>query len=145
MLRDVPEPALLVAVLDDERRPLVTAGIAIRAFPIGPHRALVQHRIPDAQAQPVHHHPVLPAGVDHDLGPHLADAVVVLDPDADRPIALEQHVEHAHALVRIHAMLAGVLEHHLIELAAHHLPRLRALVRLVVPEVKRRRLACPSR
>jgi hypothetical protein len=41
--------------------------------------------------------------------------------------------------VRIDAVLAGVLEHHLIELAAHDLPGLRALVRLVVVEVERRR------
>src|SRR5262249_33166416 len=34
---------------------------------------------------------------------------------------------------------AGVLEEHLIELAPHDLPGLRALVRLVVPEVERGR------
>ncbi len=66
-------------------------------------------------------------------------AVLGLDAHADGPVALEQHVEHAHALVRLHAVLAGVVEHHLVELAAHHLPGLRALVRLVVPEVERRR------
>ena len=37
------------------------------------------------------------------------------------------------------AALDRFIEHHLVELAAHHLPRLRALVRLVVPEVERRR------
>jgi hypothetical protein len=37
-------------------------------------------------------------------------------------------------------MRTRILEHQLVELAAHHLPRLRALVRLVVPEVKGRRL-----
>jgi hypothetical protein len=52
---------------------------------------------------------------------------------------LHQHVEHAHALVRVDAVLARVLEHHLVELAAHDLPGLRALVRLVVPEVEGRR------
>ena len=53
--------------------------------------------------------------------------------------AFQQHVEHAHALVRLDAVLARVVEHHLVELAAHHLPGLRALVRLVVPEVEGRR------
>jgi len=36
-------------------------------------------------------------------------------------------------------MLAGVVEHHVIEFAAHDLPGLRAFVRLVVPEIERRR------
>ena len=44
-----------------------------------------------------------------------------------------------HAFVRVHAVLARVVEHHLVELAADDLPGLRALVRLVVPEVERRR------
>ena len=47
---------------------------------------------------------------------------------------------HADAFVRRDAVLARVLEQHLVELAAHDLPGLRALVRLVVPEVERRRL-----
>ena len=66
-------------------------------------------------------------------------AVLALDLHADRAIALEQHVEHAHALVHVDAVLARVVEHHLVELAADDLPGLRALVRLVVPEVERRR------
>ena len=41
--------------------------------------------------------------------------------------------------VRVHAVLARVLEQHLVELAPDHLPGLRALVRLVVVEVERRR------
>ena len=59
--------------------------------------------------------------------------------DADRALALEEHLQHAHALVHLDAVLARVVEHHLVELAAHDLPGLRALVRLVVPEVERRR------
>jgi hypothetical protein len=42
--------------------------------------------------------------------------------------------------VGLDAVLARVVEHPLGELAPHHLPGLRALVRLVVPEIERRRL-----
>ena len=52
---------------------------------------------------------------------------------------LEDDVEHADAFVRNHAVLARVFEHHLVELAARHLPRLRALVWLVVVKVERLR------
>ena len=34
-------------------------------------------------------------------------------------------------------MFAGVIEHHLVELASQHLPGLRTLVRLVLHEVER--------
>jgi hypothetical protein len=62
--------------------------------------------------------------------------VLGLDPHSDRALALEQHFEHARALVGGDPVLAGVLEHQLVELAAHHLPGLGALVGLVVPEVE---------
>src|SRR6188474_2053664 len=55
------------------------------------------------------------------------------------PVAREEDIVHANAFMGVHAVLARVVQHHLIELAAHHLPGLRALVRLVVPEVERRR------
>ena len=131
----------LFAVWMHERRALVAAGVAIGAFPVGPDRALVQHRDPRrAGCSRFMHQPVLAAGIDDDLRAHLAErAVLVLDRDADGAVALEEHVEHAHAFVDVDAVLAGVVEHHLVELAAHHLPGLRALVRLVVPEVERRR------
>ena len=140
MQRDVPEPALLARGLDHDGRPFVAARVAVGTFPVGPDRTLVEHGVPDAQPQPVLDQPDLPAGIDHDLGAHLAlGAILAFDPHADGAVALEQHVEHAHALVHLHAVLARVVEHHLVELAAHHLPGLRALVRLVVPEVERRR------
>ena len=41
--------------------------------------------------------------------------------------------------MRLDAVLPCVVQHHLIEFASHDLPRLRALVRLVVPEIERRR------
>jgi hypothetical protein len=138
--RDVPEPAVLVPGLQHHRRPFIAAGIAIGALPVGPDGALVQDRIPEAQLEPVLQHRGLSGRVDDDLGAHLAaGAARVLDAHADRSIAVEQHVEDVDSLVRIHAVLARVLEHHLVELAAHDLPRLRALMRLVVPEVERRR------
>ena len=102
--------------------------------------------IPDAQAEPILNQAVLAAGVDDDLGANVAQLSVGLpDRDADRAVALEEHVHDADAFVHGDAVLAGVLEHHLVELAAHDLPRLRALVRLVVPEVERRRLLAAAR
>ena len=110
-------------------------------FPVGPDRALVEDRIPDAQPEPIHQQAVLSAGIHHDLRSHLAEALLVADLHADGAIAFEDHVVHANAFMDVDAVLAGVLEHHLVELAAHDLPRLRTLVRLVVPEVERSRLA----
>ena len=66
-------------------------------------------------------------------------AVLRLDAHADGPVAVEQHFQHAGRLVDLDALLAGVVEHHRVELAADHLPGLRALVRLVVVEVERGR------
>src|SRR5690606_33469439 len=129
--RDVPEPALAVAGLDDERGPLVAAGVAVRALPVGPDRALVEDRVPHPQAEPVHQQAVLAAGVDDDLRAHLARGVALPDPDAAGAAVLEQHVVDADPLARIDAVLARVLQHHRVELAAHDLPRLRALVGLV--------------
>ena len=45
-----------------------------------------------------------------------------------------------HSLEGLHAVLPGILQHHLVEFAAHHLPGLRALVGLVVPEIEGCRL-----
>ena len=126
--------------LDDHRGAFVAAGVAIRAFPVGPDGAFVEHRIPDAQAQPVRISSR--SGRWHRRRPWRATslrvAVLALDLHADGPVVLEEHVEHARAFVDVDAVLAGVVEHHLVELAAHDLPGLRALVRLVVPEVERR-------
>ena len=58
---------------------------------------------------------------------------------------VEQHLDDVHAVVGVDAVLARVVEHHLVELAAHDLPGLRALVRLVVPEVERRRQLAVAR
>ncbi|WP_346926001.1 DUF4913 domain-containing protein, partial [uncultured Arthrobacter sp.] len=49
---------------------------------------------------------------------------------------LRPYVEHADAFLRVHAVLARVVEHHRVEFAADDLPRLRAHVGLVVPEVE---------
>ena len=140
MQRDVPPPAPLVGRLHDQRGALVAVVVLGRALVVGPDRALVEQRIPDAQAVAVHQHRRLAAGVDDHRRPHLAPrAVRLLDLHADGALALEDHLEHVHALAGVDAVLARVLEQHLVELAALDLPRLRALVRLVVPEVERRR------
>ena len=67
---------------------------------------------------------------------------LVLHAHADRPAALEQHFQHARALVDVDAVLGRVVEQHLVELAADHLPGLRRLVRLVVDEIERLATAC---
>ena len=140
MLRDIPEPAGAARRLQDQRGAFVAARVAIGAFPVRPDRPFVQDRIPDAQPQPILNEPGLAARVDHDPRPHFAHrALRGPDRHADRPPVLEEDVQHAHALVRRDPVRARVLEQQLIELAAHDLPGLRALVRLVVPEVEGRR------
>src|SRR5206468_1162573 len=54
-------------------------------------------------------------------------------------LSFEQYFGYVHAFVRFDTVLAGILQHHPVEFAAHYLPGLRALVRLVVPEVEWRR------
>ena len=138
--RNVPEPSLSIGGLEHHRRAFVAPGVAIGAFPVGPDGALVEHRVPDPEAHLVLEQAVLSAGVDDHLGAHLTiGATLRTDRDADRAVVLEQDLDDANAFVHVDAVLARVVQHHLVELAAHHLPRLGALVRLVVPEVERRR------
>ena len=137
VLRDVPEPALFAFRLNNERGALVLARAAFGALPIGPNRGLLEFRIPFAQTEPAHNHRALAAGVDDHIGPHLAfRAVFLLKPNADRAVALEQHLQHAHAFMHLDAVFAGVVEQHEIELAANHLPRLRRFMRFVIDEIK---------
>jgi hypothetical protein len=62
-----------------------------------------------------------------------------LNRDANSAVPFKQHIDDTDTLLSVHSMLAGVVEHHLVELAADDLPGLRALVRFVVPEVQRGR------
>src|SRR5262245_19273996 len=61
--RDVPEPSTLVGRLQDERRPLVAAGIAIRALPVRPDGTFVQDGIPEPELEAVLEQRRLTAGV----------------------------------------------------------------------------------
>ena len=118
--RDVPEPAGLALGLDDERGALVAAGVAAGSLPVGPERRLLELRVPVAQAEAIDDERALAAGVDDDLGAHFAFRFVLgLDAHADRLLPLEQHLQHARTFVDIDAMLAGVVEIELVELAAH--------------------------
>ena len=101
---------------------------------------MFEDRIPHAQPEPVLQQPVLSAGVDDDLGAHVSRtrrAVWMVTPTARSPSNSTSRTRVPSCTVD--AVLARVVEHHLVELAAHDLPGLRALVRLVVPEVERRR------
>src|SRR5262249_28280424 len=140
VLRDVPEPALLIRRLDDERGALVAAGVAISALPIRPDGAFVEDGVPQAELEAILQHGALAAGVDDDFGPDFdLGAVLALNAGADGAGALEQHLQHARRFMDLDALLGRVAQHHQIELAAHDLPGLGALVRLVVPEVEGRR------
>jgi hypothetical protein len=135
--RDVPEPAVAARGLDHDGGAFVSARISVGPLPVGPDGPFVEDGIPDPQAEPVLDEPRLAARVHDDLGPHVSDgAVLGPDLDPDGPAAFERHVEHAHALVDDRAVLTRVFQHHLVELAPLHLPGLRALVGLVVPEVE---------
>src|SRR5262249_59670374 len=108
VLRDVPPPALLVRRLDDQRRPLVAARVAVGPLPVGPDGTLVEHRVPQPQLEAVLQHRALAAGVHDDPGPHLLlGAVLVLDADADGPVAVEEDFQHAGRLADVDALFAG--------------------------------------
>src|SRR5262249_45105199 len=137
---DVPEPALLVGCLDDKSRAFVPAGVAVSALPVGPDGAFVEHGIPEPQLEAILEHGALAARIDDDLGAdNVLRAVFTLDAGGDGAVVFEEYVEHARRFMDFDALFGGVAQHHEIELAAHHLPGLRALVWLVVPEVEGRR------
>ncbi len=124
--RDIPEPAVFALGLHDESRSLIAAGVAVGALPVGPKRRFLERWVPLAQPQPRHDQRRLAAGIDHDLGAHLAlAAVLALHAHADRALTFEQHFDHARAFVDLHAMFASIVQHELIELATADLPGLR--------------------
>jgi hypothetical protein len=57
-------------------------------------------------------------------GPHFPSAL----PDKDRAVSFEHDLADPRAFVDADAVIASVVEHQLVELAAQHLPGLRALV-----------------
>ena len=82
----------------------------------------------------------MPARVhDHARVKHFLAAILVLHANAGLLVAVESHIEDTRLLVNVNAVLAGVVEHHVVEFAAKHLPRLRAFVRVVLEEVERLR------
>src|SRR5437870_9623056 len=90
VLRDIPEPALLVCGLKHERGPFVATLVPIRAFPVRPDGALVQHRIPKPELEAVLQKRLLSARIHDDLGVNLAVAsLLVAYGDADRSIVVE--------------------------------------------------------
>ena len=141
MQRDVPEPALLILDLQDDGRPFIAAGVAVGALrnrSTGhPFSALDRHsrslsRLAISELWP------LASTTTWARTSHFRPSSS-MHSHADGPLAFEQNFQHAHAFVDVDALFAGVLEHHLVELAAQHLPGLRALVRLVVEEIERLR------
>ncbi len=66
-------------------------------------------------------------------------AIGVQELDTNDLVAFHDDIAHAYLLMSIDTVLASVVEHHLIELAADHLPGLRTLVGFVVVEIKRSR------
>ena len=116
---------MFVGGLQHHRGPLVAAGVAIGTLPVGPDCAFVQDRIPDAELETILQHRLLSAGVDDNFRPHLAVAAGRRAYwYADRTLALEQDLEHTCGLVHVDAVFAGIVEQHLVELAAHDLPGL---------------------
>src|SRR5207248_2672666 len=106
VLRDVPPPALLVRSLDDESGAFVAACVAIGALPVRPDRPLVEHRIPEAKLEAVLEHRALAARVDDHRGVNLfLAAVLALDADAGRAVAVKEHLQHASRLVDLDSLL----------------------------------------
>ena len=66
-----------------------------------------------------------PAVWNDDARPHfLGRAIFCFDSYANRPFAFEQDVHDAHAFVSFDAVLARVVQHHVVEFAANDLPGL---------------------
>ncbi len=134
---DIPEPAGFALRLQDDRGAFVPARVAIGPFPIRPQTRFAKRLVPVAESQAAADHGSLAAGIDDDLGTDFVlRAVFAGEFHADGPLPFPQDFEDADPLVHLHAVLAGVVEHHLVEFTAEDLPGLRAFVRLVVVEIK---------
>src|SRR5204862_6998080 len=103
--RDVPEPALLVAGLDDHCSALVAAAVAVSAVEIGPHRALLEFGVLLQQVELIADDRALAAGVHNDLaGNRILRAIDILDFDAGCALAIEDDLPDARLLGDFHAV-----------------------------------------
>ena len=143
VLRNVPEPAFL-GNHRDRRLPLVNPRLALRAAVIGPHGDLVELRIGNAPAELVRRERLLARTVERDARAHLVCAAraAVGRLDAGHAITFHQQPVHRRLLANLRAFFARIVEHHLVELRAQHLPCLRDGFAVVAVE-KIERLRAP--
>ena len=133
---DVPEPAS-VRQKGDRRRALVPARVAQGAAKIGPDGDLVQHGIALPPVIGLDGPCASPAGIDGQRCLHrVAGAVAAHRLDPAHLAVIAQQSNGLGRLADLSPFLAGVVQQHLVELAAEHLPRHGRLVVHVLEEVK---------
>ena len=153
--RNVPEPGVGFVGMHDEGCALVDPLVPPAPFEVSVDRRLLQRRLHFADPQPPGDESALTCGVHRNRGAeatlrairHLYHHAGSAAPNCarasrfiiTRDVTLEQHIEHHGALDHLDAVVSGVVEHHLVKLAAQHLPRHRALVWVRVAKVEGRR------
>ncbi len=135
--RDVPEPAFF-GNIGHRGGAFVDAGIALRAFIIGPHGDFIQVGVADFPAIARHEKRVAAAGVDGDGRVKLAIYAAFVDGfhACDGAIWADR-LARGDLFDHLRALFARVVEQHLVQLAAQHLPGLRGLMLQVGVKIKR--------
>ena len=136
--RNVPEPALAGQVRHGGRA-FVVARIPEGAPVVGPDRDLVQPRIGNYPAEFGRGETMPPATVDGDRSADRKGLAALLDHQALAAPAVHQQALGGSPHQHSRALLDRVVQHHLVEFATHHLPRLRGRVIEMLEEVERRR------
>ena len=146
VLRDVPEPAL-VRHVGDGGVAFVDAFAALGILVVGPDGDLVEIRIAHAPAALVGGEGFLARAIERDRRADFVGAagLAIRGLDADDLLAVHEQAVDRRFLAHFGAFLAGVVEQHLVELRAQHLPGLRDGFAVVAVEEIERLRALPVR
>ncbi len=114
--RDLPPPRALEPEEMEDHEPLEARGRVLDVLEPRPDGVLVEVGVLLLDLQLLGQQAPAARGVDHDLREQvLLPPFGHLDPNPDRPIALEQHVLHVHALEHLGAELVHVAEQERVE------------------------------
>ena len=138
--RNVPEPGVFRAGVQDQRCPLVDPLVSISASKMCKQGCLPQCGLFRLDPQFAGNQRAAPRGIHYHARRHVSHAAV--EGFCQNPrgaVAREMHLVHGRAKLHVRPFLPGIVQHHPVELASQHLPRDRTLVGIVFMKIERRR------